>query len=121
MCSSDLFHFRMGFNLPLGRHSVMNGVTIPANVPREELEERISAIMTLTKSWENLATWCTLKSRSLFESVPEWAEMKSIPIDLWEKRFESSLETSLISFAEFYGVKDAKELRKRLKEVRNRA
>ena len=112
------FHFRMGFNLPLGRHSVMNGVAIPANVPREELEKRISAMMTLTKSWEDLATWCTLKTRSLFESVPEWAEMKLIPIDLWEKKFESSLETSLNSFAEFYGVKDAKELRKRLKEDR---
>ena len=112
------FHFKMGFKLPIGRHSIMNGITIPANSPRAELEAGISNMMTLVKSWEDLNTWCSLKTRTLFESVPEWAELKLIPIDLWEKKFESSLETSLNSFAEFYGVKDAKELRKRLKEDR---
>ena len=112
------FHFKMGFKLPLGRHSIMNGVSIPANVPKAEVEAGISNMMTLVKSWEDLNTWCALKTRILFESVPEWAEMKLIPIDLWEKKFESSLEGSLNSFAQFYGVKDAKELRKRLKEDR---
>ena len=110
------FHSRMGFALPLGCHSIMNGVSLQTSLIPEFEEKEFNRMMEFVRRSGDLWDWGILRSRELFESVPEWANLPYIPIEKWEKKFESSIESSLEAFAMFYGVKDAKELRRRLKD-----
>ena len=94
----------LGVSLPLGRHSIMNGVGISMSATRPEFEDGASELIAFSQKSVELFDWGQLQTRALFESVPAWAERKVITVIEWEKKFKASKKHSRAAFAAYYGV-----------------
>jgi hypothetical protein len=94
----------LGVSLPLGRHSIMNGIGISMSATRPEFEAGVSALIAFSQKSMALSDWGHLQTRTLFESVPAWAERKVITVIEWEKKFKASKKNSQSAFASYYGV-----------------
>lgn len=103
-----------GFSLPLGRHSIMNGFSVPVSAVGEELAVGAEVLLTFITKTVALSDWGSLQARELFESVPEWAKETHIPIAVWQKKFKTSKEQSLAAFQKYYGVKRLSDLLKKV-------
>ena len=95
-----------GVSLPLGRHSIMNGVSIPMSASAEVQAQAASALIAFSKKSMALSDWGHLQTRALFESVPVWAERKVITMIEWEKKFKATKKRSRAAFAAYYGVEE---------------
>ena len=104
---------RFGFSVMLGRHSIMNGVSIPLAVKAKELDSAVAGMLDFAKSVTGISDWGNLQTRQLFESVPEWAQKKLISIHEWEKKFKSNRQTSLEAFRSYFGVTYLSEILKK--------
>ena len=79
-----------GVSLPLGRHSIMNGVAIPLNI---STKKQVGAIDQLIKSLEisrKVSDWGISRARVLFQSVPIWKSESYILLSKWEAKFAST-------------------------------
>ena len=94
----------LGMSLPLGRHSIMNGVGIPISATRPEFDAGAASLIAFSQKSMALSDWGQLQTRALFESVPTWSERKVITVIEWEKRFKASKKHSRTAFAAYYGV-----------------
>ena len=104
---------RFGFSLMLGRHSIMNGVSIPLTTKLEDLGDGVKALIAFAEKSVEISDWGILRARELFESVPEWSQKKFVPADEWEKKFPASRKSSLEAFRLYYGVKYLSDLLKK--------
>jgi hypothetical protein len=104
---------RFGFSLMLGRHSIMNGVSIPFSVKAEEFEVKTQAMIQFAESVTEISDWGNLRARELFESVPEWSQKKFVLVPDWEKKFKSDRKTSLEAFRLYFGVSHLSDLLKK--------
>ena len=104
---------RFGFSLLLGRHSIMNGVSIPLAIKAAELDSAVLKMVAFAKSAESLSDWGKLRARELFESVPEWEQKKFIAVEDWQKKFKSDRKSSLEALRLYYGVKHLSDLLKK--------
>jgi hypothetical protein len=77
-----------GFSLPLGRHSIMNGVSIPMALQGSALEEAIDTMWRALDIAGTLEDWGLLQARELFESVPVWKRESYIALNTWEAKFK---------------------------------
>ena len=105
---------QLGFSLPLGRHSIMNGVSVPISAVGDELAESTEALIAFVAKSVAISDWGLLQARELFESVPEWAKETHIPIAVWQKKFKASKEKSLAAFQNYYGVNELSDLLKKI-------
>lgn len=96
----------LGVSLPLGRHSIMNGIGISMSATRPEFESGASALIAFSQKSMALSDWGHLQTRALFESVPAWAERKVITVIEWEKKFKATKKHSRAAFAAYYGVEE---------------
>jgi hypothetical protein len=94
----------LGVSVPLGRHSIMNGIGIPISATRPEFEAGAKALIAFSKKSMALSDWGHLQTRALFESVPAWADRKVITVIEWEKKFKASKKNSRAAFAAYFGV-----------------
>jgi len=94
----------LGVSLPLGRHSIMNGIGISMSATRPEFEAGASALIAFSQKSMALSDWGHLQTRTLFESVPAWEKRKVITVIEWEKKFKASKKHSQAAFASYYGV-----------------
>jgi len=100
----------LGVSLPLGRHSIMNGIGISLSATRPEFEAGANALIAFSRKSMALSDWGHLQTRALFESVPSWAERKVITMIEWEKKFKTSKKNSRVAFAAYYGVDELSQV-----------
>ena len=79
-----------GFSLPLGRHSIMNSISVPLNASREVQEEATSEMLRFIDDAGSISDWGLLQARTLFESAHAWAKEGVIPLAKWEAKFHLS-------------------------------
>jgi hypothetical protein len=96
----------LGVSLPLGRHSIMNGIGISMSATRPEVEDGAIALIAFSQKSVELSDWGHLQTRTLFESVPAWADRKVITVIEWQKKFKASKKNSRDAFAAYYGVEE---------------
>ena len=82
----------------------MNGIGISMSATRPEFETGASALIAFSQKSMALSDWGHLQTRTLFESVPAWADRKVITVIEWEKKFKASKKHSQSAFASYYGV-----------------
>jgi hypothetical protein len=104
----------LGFSLPLGRHSIMNGFSVPVSAVGDELAAGAEALVAFIAKSVAISDWGSLQARELFESVPEWAKEDHISLEVWQKKFPASKEKSLAALRNYYGVKDLSDLLKKV-------
>ena len=81
---------RYGASLPLGRHSIMNGISIPMHASRLDQEEGITEMLNFLDKAQTIADWGDLQARVLFESIPMWRKEPFIRVRRWEEKFALS-------------------------------
>ena len=99
-----------GFSLALGRHSIMNGISIPLREKLAADDQRVVDLMNFANFSVRLSDWGILKARQLFESVPEWGSLKVVSLEVWQKKFKNNRNTSLEALKNYYGVKEFSDL-----------
>ena len=77
-----------GISLPLGRHSIMNGIAIPIKSGTGKQEVAIGKILDFFTLTTKLEKWGKLQAKSLFSSVPYWRKQRFISATKWEAKFE---------------------------------
>jgi len=81
---------KYGRSLLLGRHSIMNGISIPIHATRSEQEEGITELLNFLDKAQSLTDWGDLQARTLFESIPMWRKEPFIRVRRWEEKFKLS-------------------------------
>jgi len=79
-----------GVNLPLGRHSIMNGVVIPFNISKEQQDGEIKKLISSLDLSSSISDWGISQARALFKSVPMWKNESHILLSKWEAKFAST-------------------------------
>jgi hypothetical protein len=99
-----------GFSLALGRHSIMNGISIPLREKLAADDQRVVDLMNFANFSVRLSDWGILQARQLFESVPDWKSLKVVSLEDWQKKFKNNRKTSLEALKNYYGVKEFSDL-----------
>ena len=103
-----------GVNLPLGRHSIMNGLGIPMNATKRIQEEATKDLLHFLDVAGSISDWGTLQARMLFESVPMWRKEPYILVSTWQAKFHLSkvkaTSRSVQAFKDYLRVDDFEEL-----------
>ena len=76
-----------GVSLPLGRHSIMNGVAIPFNISKEQQGEAIKQLIDSLDLSGSISDWGISQAQALFKSVPMWRKESYILLSKWEAKF----------------------------------
>jgi hypothetical protein len=79
-----------GLTLPLGRHSIMNSISVPLRASEEVQAAGIEAMVKFVKASGALSDWGKLQARQLFESAHAWGKEGQIPQATWEAKFHLS-------------------------------
>ena len=97
-----------GLSLPLGRHSIMNGLAIPMQGTKVEQELAITQLLKSFEMADSLSDWGHAEARALFESVPMWKKRPLILIRDWEAKFHlttvRATSRSVEAFKKYLGV-----------------
>ena len=105
---------KYGASLPLGRHSIMNGIAIPIHATGSEQEEGITEMLNFLDKAQSLTDWGDLQARTLFESVPMWRKEPFIQLKRWEEKFALSkvkaTSRSVQMFKDYLRINDFEEL-----------
>ena len=108
------FEKEFGGSLPLGRHSMMNGVGIPLSASAEVQELATKKLLQFVHITGSISDWETLQSRLLFESVPEWERELYVKQSVWEKKFKLSASRAMArseqAFKDYLRVNSFEEL-----------
>jgi hypothetical protein len=78
--------------LLLGRHSVMNGMSLQFTATEDEISRFTENFLAFTRSIEDLRKISLTRTEQMYQSVPKWATLNQIPLKLWVKEF--TLETT---------------------------
>jgi len=103
-----------GFQLPLGRHSIMNSVGIPIYSSKEVQKEATKEMFHFLNVAGSIEDWGVLQARELFESVYSWQKMQIIPLAIWEAKFHLSTVRATTrsgqAFKDYLRIDDFEEL-----------
>jgi hypothetical protein len=77
-----------GVSLPLGRHSIMNGVSIPMSASAEVQAHAAEKLIDFVAVAGAISDWGKLQARVLFESVPVWQRAPYVKQSVWEAKFK---------------------------------
>ena len=101
---------KYGVSLPLGRHSIMNGVSISMKASKDEQDEGIEKLLKFIEKAQDLSDWGDLQARLLFESVPMWKNESLISLEKWQEKFALSkvkaTSRSVTAFKRFLRIDD---------------
>ncbi len=102
------------FSLPLGRHSIMNSISVPLKSSQEIQEKAIETMLQFITTSASLADWGRLQARVLFEEVHSWRHLGHVPLETWEAKFQLSKVTatsrSAQAFKDYLRIHDFQEL-----------
>jgi hypothetical protein len=77
-------------SLPLGRHSIMNLISVPLKASPEVQRKATDELLHFVNVASSISDWGNLQARVLFESVHSWKKEKLIPLATWEAKFHLS-------------------------------
>ncbi len=77
--------------LLLGRHSVMNGMSLQFTATPEEIAHFTENFLTFTQKIEKLRATSLKQTQAMYHAVEKWAPLNQVPLKLWVKEF--SLES----------------------------
>ena len=101
---------KYGVCLPLGRHSIMNGISIPIHATKSVQEEGITEMLNFLDKAQSLSDWGDLQARTLFESIPSWRREPFIRLRRWEEKFALSkvkaTTRSVTAFKQYLRIED---------------
>ena len=91
---NSLLRQHVRLSLPLGRHSIMNGVAIRGDATPQVQQRATDAFMGLLDQWRQLDAWRAAEVRRLveFASFPVDAD---VPLRTWRTRLPASSEASI--------------------------
>lgn len=99
-----------GVSLPLGRHSLMNGLSIPIHATRSIQDKGITEMLNYLEKAQNISDWGNLQARALFESIPMWRKEPFIRLQRWEEKFALSkvkaTSRSVTAFKQYLRIDD---------------
>ena len=105
-----------GVALPLGRHSIMNGLAIPIHATKRVQEEAATELLHFLDVVGSISDWGHLQARELFESVPMWRKEPFVRLERWEEKFHLStvkaMSRSVMAFKQYLRIDDFAELGK---------
>ncbi len=90
--------------LPLGRHSVMNGVAIPLNLEKSKWDLAAQELVLFTEVMQELETWCVTRAAKMFADVSQWADLRHVRADTWEREFSLPIELEIERSRKLIGV-----------------
>ena len=97
-----------GVSLPLGRHSIMNGLAIPMHGTKGEQDLAINQLLESLEVAACLSDWGLAQAKALFESVPMWKKKPHILLSNWEAKFHlttvRATSRSVSAFKKYLGV-----------------
>jgi hypothetical protein len=103
-----------GVSLPLGRHSIMNGVSIPMSASAEVQAHAAEKLIAFVAVAGAISDWGALQARLLFESVPVWRKEPYVKQSVWEAKFKLSgsraTTRSVETFKRYLRVESFEEL-----------
>ena len=73
--------------LPLGRHSIMNGLAIPIEVSDERFQELAGELVGFINVMTLLGELAKQRTITMFQTQGKWATVKYIPVETWEMTF----------------------------------
>ena len=89
--------------LPLGRHSIMNGVARRISDESVEASEEFArSFNNLGASWDSLSAWGREEARRLLSAVPQAGE--DVPLDTWREHFPASVPASADAYERLLGI-----------------
>jgi len=77
-----------GVSLPLGRHSIMNGLSIPMSASADVQAHAAQKLLQFIDVAGAISDWGKLQARVLFESVPVWRKEPYVKRAVWEEKFK---------------------------------
>ena len=73
--------------LPLGRHSIMNGLAIPINISKERLDDLAVEMVGFINVMTLLGELAKQRTITMFQTQGKWATVQYIPVEAWEMTF----------------------------------
>ena len=105
---------KYGFGLPLGRHSIMNSISVPLRASKEVQDKAVDEMLNFLDVAGAISDWGLLQARTLFESAHMWSKESIIPTSKWEAKFHLSkvkaTTRSVQSFKDYLRVDEFEEL-----------
>lgn len=102
---NDDFGRENGWKLPVGRHSVMNGIAIPMDADAATLALGSDLLLEFIDRARTLQAWGESEVRSLLEEKPKLKKLRFISVELWEKSHRPSKERSQDALRRFLDSK----------------
>ena len=105
---------KYGFSLPLGRHSIMNSISVPLSASPEVQEKAITELLKFVDEAGALSDWGLLQARTLYESAHSWSILGIVAAEKWEAKFHLSkvkaTSRSVQAFKDYLRIKEFEEL-----------
>ena len=105
---------KYGFSLPLGRHSLMNSISVPLSASQEVQEKAVAELLSFVEIAGAISDWGLLQARTLFETAPTLSVLGIIPRDKWEAKFHLSkvkaTTRSVQAFKDYLGIAEFDQL-----------
>jgi hypothetical protein len=81
---------KYGFSLPLGRHSIMNSISVPLRASSEVQEKAVAEMLKFVEVSGAISDWGLLQARTLYESAPTLSVLGIVPTAKWQAKFHLS-------------------------------
>ena len=105
---------KYGFSLPLGRHSIMNSISVPMHASPEVQQKAIEAMLKFVDEAGAISDWGLLQARVLYESAHSWSILGVVAAEKWEAKFHLSkvkaTSRSVQAFKDYLRVNEFEEL-----------
>ena len=88
--------------LPLGRHSLMNGVGVRSTASSEQAAAFAVRFEGLGLGWSRLDDWGTAEARRLADALDEPGP--DVPLERWQVAFPPSVTSSIDAYARVLGT-----------------
>lgn len=102
------------FSLPLGRHSIMNSISVPLRASVEVQEKAVAEMLRFVEVSGAISDWGLLQARTLYESAHSWSILGIVAAEKWEAKFHLSklkmTSRSATAFKGYLGVNNFEEV-----------
>jgi hypothetical protein len=94
---------RTPLELPLGRHSIMNGTALRLGTAPAELDRRIDELADMAVDWATLDDWLVDEVHRLAASQG-WSDDDNVPLGTWQEQLPASVEASVNAFSRLLNI-----------------
>ena len=105
---------KYGIGVPLGRHSIMNSISVPISASQEVQEKAINELLKFVHEVGAISDWGLLQARTLYESAHSWSILGIVAAEKWEAKFHLSkvkaTSRSVQAFKDYLRVNEFEEL-----------